>query len=99
MFSNNDFYNLDDASKTLKNNKLILDMYIKLETLTQLLIKHDITNELEIEACENYLKSLPRFKTMIDEMTKVEQKINSYKGNPQQHLKDLMSAKLTGQIR
>jgi hypothetical protein len=99
MFSNNDFYNLDDATKTLENKKVMLDMYIKMESLTQLLIKHNITNELEIEACENYIKTLPHIKMMIEGIQQIESKINSYKTDPQQHLRDLMKAKMNGQIR
>lgn len=99
MFSNNDFYNLDDATKTLENKKLILDMYIKLESIIQLLVKHNITNELEIEACENYIKTLPHIKMMTDGMQQIESNINNYKKDPQQHLRDLMKAKMNGQIR
>lgn len=99
MFSNNDFYNLDDATKTLTNKKLLLEMYMKMESLAQILIKHGITNESEIEACENYVKTLPHIKVMIEEMERVESKINSYKSDPQQHLRDLMNAKLNGHIK
>jgi len=99
MFSNNDFYNLDDASKTLRNLKMMVDINIKLETLTQLLIKHGVTNDLEVEACENYIKTLPHIKAMLNEMQQTEATINNYKANPQQHLRDIMTAKMNGQIR
>lgn len=99
MFSNNDFYNLDDATKVIKEKKLMLELYIKLESLTQLLIKHDVTNILEIEACENYIKTLPHIKLMTDQIFQLESKINEYKNDPQQHLKDLMKAKMNGQIK
>ncbi|RYI30512.1 hypothetical protein EVU96_08850 [Bacillus infantis] len=99
MFSNNDFYNLDDATKTLKNKQLMLSMYIKMEALTQLMIKHNITNELEIEACENYIKSLPHVKKMVEEMEQAESQIKNYKADPRQHLRDLMAAKMNGSIK
>jgi len=99
MFKNSDYYDLNAAQQTVADKRLILDIYIKNLAIVELLKKHGITNDLEIEACENYIKTLPAIKVMCDFMDQSEAKIKDYQKNPEQHLKDLFQAKMNGNIR
>lgn len=99
MFSNNDYYHLDDATKTLNDKKLILSLFMEVEALKLLLDKKGIVSPADIEACMTYLKSRPDIKVLTELIEKSENQIREYKSNPEQHLKDLFAAKMNGTIR
>jgi len=99
MFKNSDYYDLNAAQQTIADKRLMLDIYIKNLAIVELLKKHNITNDLEIEACENYIKTLPEIKTVLDIMKQSESKIHEYQSNPEQHLRDLFQAKINRTIK
>ena len=74
-------------------------MRIQVEVLKLLLEKKGIVSQSDIEACEAYLKTQPEIMVLYEAIATAERKINEYKVNPQQHLRDLLNAKINGTIR
>ena len=74
------------------------ELRIQVEALKLLLDKKGIASQSDIEACITYLKTQPEIMMMYETITTAERKINEYKANPQQHLRDLLNAKINGNI-
>ena len=47
----------------------------------------------------NTVKSSSLYKPLYDYFESAEQKVNYYKNNPEQHLKDVLAAKMNGTIK
>lgn len=99
MFRNSDYYDLDSAQKSVAEKKLMLDLYIKNMAIIELLKQKGIVTDLDIEACENYVKSSTKVKIAMEGIQQSKDKINEYQRNPEQHLKDLFAAKMNGTIK
>ncbi len=99
MFANNDYYDLDSAQQRIADKKLLLDVYIRNRTIVELLKQKGIIGDLDVQACEGYVRQLPEIKVLTDFMEQAESKIGQYKADPRQHLQDLFAAKMNGSIR
>lgn len=99
MFKNDDLYNMDNVQKSIVEKQLILDLAIKIDVLFELLIKHKIIDNLEIESCEQYVSSKPEYKILLEYLNKSKKQVENYQNNPEQYLKDLFGAKLNGNIK
>lgn len=99
MLTNNDSYDLDSAQNKLDQAKEILDIKIQIKTLEQVLIAKGIISKLDLDAAETYILQDPKIQEYILQINAVEDKIKMYKNNPEQHLRDLLKAKMNGTIQ
>ena len=99
MFSNNDSYDLDSAQSKIDNAKRLIYLQIQIKAIQDVLTAKGILTELDIESAKQYAMNDSKIKTYLEQLQQVEQKINTYKNDPEQHLKDLFKAKMDGTIR
>lgn len=91
-------YDLDESRSKVQMLRMIHDVKLEVATLKDLLEKHGIVDSHEFEAAKKYHASTREFKQMIDQLNKIESQILHYKADPQAHLRDIMAAKLNGQL-
>ena len=99
MFSNNDNYDLDSAQSKIDNAKRLINLQIQVDALKNVLIAKAIISELDIDASKQFIMNDEAVKKALEVLRQAEQKVNIYKNNPEQHLKDLFKAKMDGTIR
>lgn len=99
MFCNNDNYDLDSAQSKIDNAKRLINLQIQVESLKNVLVAKGIISELDINAAKQFIMNDKVVKNTLEALEQTEQKINTYKNNPEQHLKDLLEAKLNGTIK
>lgn len=99
MFSNNDNYDLDSAQSKIDNAKRLINLQIQVDALKNVLIAKGIISELDIDASKQFIMNDEAVKKALEVLRQAEQKVNIYKNNPEQHLKDLLKAKMDGTIR
>ena len=99
MFSNNDNYDLDSAQSKIDNARRLINLQIQVDALKNVLIAKGIISELDINATKQFIMNDEAVKNALEILEQAEQKVNMYKNNPEQHLKDLFKAKMDGTIR
>lgn len=99
MFSNNDNYDLDSAKNKVDNAKRLINLQIQIKTLENVLIAKGIITELDLNATKQYVMNDEEIKYCMQQLKAVEDKITQYKNNPEQHLRDLLNAKMNGTIK
>ena len=99
MFSNNDNYDLDSAKSKVDNAKRLINLQIQIKTLENVLIAKGIISELDLNATKQYVMNDEEIKYYMQQLKAVEDKITQYKNNPEQHLRDLLNAKMNGTIK
>lgn len=99
MLSRDANYDMDIAYNEINEKKLILDVKVETQLILQLLVSKGIVTREEVSAMRNKVKNSPNYKPMYDYFNRAEQKVNYYKSNPKQHLKDVFSAKMNGIIK
>ena len=99
MFSNNDNYDLDSAQSKIDNAKRLINLQIQIKTLENVLIAKGIISELDLNATKQYVMNDENIKYSMQQIRAAEDKITQYKNNPEQHLRDLLNAKMNGTIK
>lgn len=99
MFSNNDNYDLDSAQSKIDNARRLINLQIQVDALKNVLVAKGIISELDISATKQFIMSDETVKSTLEALGQAEQRVNMYKNNPEQHLKDLLKAKMDGTIR
>lgn len=99
MLSNSANYDMDTALNEINEKKLLLDVKVETQLILQLLVSKGIVSREEVYEMRNKVKNSPNYKPLYDYFEQAEQKANYYHSNPEQHLKDLFSAKMNGTIK
>lgn len=99
MLTNNDNYDLDSAQNKLNQAKEILDVKIQIRTLEQVLIAKGVISKLDLDAAEKYILQDSKIQEYMLQIAAIEDKIKMYKNNTEQHLRDLLKAKMNGTIQ
>jgi len=99
IMSNKSNYDMDHATAEINQKKLILDLKVETQTILQLLVSKGVVTREEVVAMRNTVRNSPNYKMLFDELNDLESKVEYYKNNPEQHLKDLLSAKIDGRIK
>ena len=99
MLSRDANYNMDTALDEINQKKLLLDIKVETQVILQLLVANNIVTREEVSKMRDTLKNSPNYKPLYDYFEKAEQKANYYKDNPEQHLKDVLAAKMNGTIK
>lgn len=98
MLSRDANYNMDTALSEINEKKLLLDAKVETQLILQLLVQKEIVTRGEVQSMREKVKNSPSYKPLYEYFEKAEQKANYYKSNPEQHLRDILSAKMNGTI-
>lgn len=99
VLSNDANYNMDTALNEINQKKLLLDVKVETQLILQLLVAKGIVTREEVSEMRNKVKNSSQYKPLYDYFEQAEQKVNYYKANPQEHLKDVFAAKMNGNIK
>lgn len=99
MLSNKANYNMDDALNEISQKKLLLDVKVETQTILQLLVSKRIVAREEVTEMRERVKNSSMYKPLYDYFDNAEKTAKYYKENPEQHLKDIFSAKMDGRIK
>ena len=99
VLSNDANYNMDTALNEINQKKLLLDVKIETQLILQLLVTKGIVTREEVSEMRNKVKNSSQYKPLYDYFEQAEQKANYYKANPQEHLRDVLAAKMNGSIK
>lgn len=98
MLSKDANYNMDTALSEINEKKLILDVKVETQVILQLLVQKGIVTREEVSAMRETVKNSPQYKHLYQYLEGASNKAEYYKQNPQEHLKDIMNAKLNGKL-
>lgn len=96
MFSRNANYYMDDALQEINDKKLLLDVKVETQVILQLLVSKGIVTREEVSKMRETVKGAPQYRMLYEYFDQAESKASYYKDHPEEHLKDLMNAKLKG---
>ena len=99
VLSNDANYNMDTALNEINQKKLLLDVKVETQLILQLLVVKGIVTREEVSEMRNKVKNSSQYKPLYNYFEQAEQKANYYKTNPEQHLKDVLAAKMNGSIK
>ena len=99
MLSRNANYNMDTALSEINQKKLLLDVKVETQLILQLMVQKGIVTREEVSSMREKVKNSPSYKPLYEYFEKAEQKAKYYKDNPEQHLKDILEAKMNGTIK
>nr|WP_300850876.1 hypothetical protein [uncultured Acetatifactor sp.] len=98
MLSRNANYDMDTALNEINEKKLLLDVKAETQLILQLLVSKGIATREEVSSMREKVKNSPNYKPLYEYFEMAEQKAEYYKNNPEQHLKDVLAAKMNGTI-
>lgn len=98
MFKRDDLYHPDNMISEANNMRLILDTKVETQVILQLLVEKGIVTREEVAVKREYVKSQPQYKACYDVLEGSANMGQYYKDHPEEHLKDLMKAKMEGKI-
>lgn len=99
MLSRNANYDMDTALNEINEKKLLLDVKVETQLILQLLVSEGIVTREEVSVMREKVKSSQNYKPLYEYFDRAEQKAEYYKNNPEQHLKDVLAAKMNGMIK
>lgn len=99
MLSRDANYDMDTALNEINEKKLLLDVKVETQLILQLLVQKEIVMRDEVQAMREKVKNSPSYRPLYEYLETAEQKANYYKGNPEQHLRDVLKAKMNGTIK
>lgn len=99
MLSRNANYDMDTALNEINEKKLLLDVKVETQLILQLLVSEGIVTREEVSVMREKVKSSQHYKPLYEYFDRAEQKAEYYKNNPEQHLKDVLAAKMNGMIK
>ena len=98
MLSRNANYDMDTALNEINEKKLLLDVKAETQLILQLLVSKGIVTREEVSSMREKVKNSTNYKPLYEYFEMAEQKAEYYKNNPEQHLKDVLAAKMNGTI-
>lgn len=99
MLSRDANYDMDMALNEINEKKLLLDVKVETQLILQLFVSKGIVTREEVSEMRRKVRNSPSYKPLYEYFESAEQKANYYKSNPEQHLKDVISAKMNGIIK
>ena len=99
MLTNNAKYNMDEALHEIQEKQLILDAKIDSQVVLQILVQKGIVSREEVAQMRKTVANSPKYKATIEYLESAKQKAKYYQENPEDHLRDLLKAKMDGTIK
>lgn len=97
IFSKDAKYNMDTALHEINEKRLLLDIKAETQTILQLLVAKGIVTREEVSEMRSKVRNSSSYKSAYDYLNQSANKAEYYKNNPEEHLKDIMTAKLRGE--
>ena len=97
--SRNANYDMDQAANELMLQENILNALIETQTILQLLVQKDIVSREEVASMRNTVRSQGKYKSSYEYIQNAKANVEYYKKNPEQHLRDVLKAKMDGKIK
>lgn len=98
MFKQDDLYHPDSMISEANNMKLLLDLKVESQVILQILVAKGIITREEVQSMREKVKSQPQYRASYELLEKSANMAEYYKEHPEEHLKDLMAAKMKGQL-
>jgi len=92
-------YNLDESKQDLIQMEAIFNTQVDTQVILQILMDKGLCTREDIQLHRNKVKQMPKYKATDDYLRQTSDSVVYYKNNPEQHLKDLMKAKMNGDIK
>lgn len=92
-------YNLDESKQDLIQMEAIFNAQVDTQVILQILIDKGICNREDIQLHRERVKQLPKYKATDDYIRQSKESVDYYKNNPEQHLRDILKAKMDGKIK
>lgn len=99
MLSNNDYYKPEDALKHIYEQQAHILTAIDVQVVLQLLIEKGLTNVGEINDMRQKVSNLPKYRATIDNLESERKAMEKAVNNPNDYLKELLKAKMNGDIK
>lgn len=99
MLSRDANYNMDTALNEINQKKLILDIKVETQTILQLLVNKGIVTREEVAQTRERVKNSPNYKPLYEMLDGAQDTANYYKQNPEEHLRDILQAKIDGRLK
>ena len=97
--SRNANYDMDQAANELMFQENILNALIETQTILQLLVQKNIVSREEVANMRNKVRSQGKYKSSYEYIQNAKVNVEYYKQNPEQHLRDVLKAKMDGKIK
>lgn len=92
-------YDLDQTKEELTEKEAIFNASLDVQVVLQILIDKEICTREEIQQHRERVKQLPKFKATANYLEQAKNSVAYYKSNPEQHLRDILKAKMEGTIK
>lgn len=97
--SNDSYYKPEEALQELMLQERILYTAIDIQALLGLLVDKGIVTKKEIDTFRDKVKNLPKYKNSIEEIEQLKKGFLAAKDTPQEYLKAILNAKMSGMIK
>lgn len=94
-----DIYNPEGLREDAVVKKMILDLTVEVQALTELLRAKAFVSNAELDPIRDKIRQNYQFKMAYEAINKMNAASDFYKNDPQQYLKELFKAKMEGKIR
>lgn len=98
MLSRDAAYDMDAALYEIKGKKVMVDTLAETQVILQILVAKGVITREEVTVMREKVRNSPGYKPLYDYLDMAEKKACYYMDNPEQHLRDIMAAKLDGKI-
>lgn len=99
MLSRDAVYDMDAALYEIKGKKVMVDTLAETQVILQILVAKGVITREEVTAMREKVRNSSGYKPLYDYLDMEEKKACYYMDNPEQHLRDLMEAKMNGTIQ
>lgn len=94
-----DIYNPEGLREDAVVKKMILDLMVEVQALTELLRAKAFVSNVELDPIRTKIRQNDQFKMAYETINKMNAASDLYKNDPQQYLKELFKAKMEGRVR
>lgn len=96
---NSSYYEPEEALQELIIQEQILNTAIDIQALLGLLVYKEIITKEEMDTFREKVKSIPKYKSALNEIDRQKQGFEAAKNNPREYLKAVFNAKMNGTIK
>lgn len=93
-----DIYNPQGLAEDAAIKKMILDLMVDVQALTELLRAKAFVSNVELDPIRSKIRQQDQFRSAYEYIEKMTTASNLYKNDPQRYLQELLKAKMGGRI-
>lgn len=92
------YYDPDKALHELMLQEQIINQAVDIQALLRILVDKEIVTKEEVQKYREEVRNSPKYKNAIDTIEKQKKGFEAAVNNPQEYLKSLLNAKMSGKI-